>query len=53
MAMFYGYDVKNDPAELELAGEVFMEAMSVGQSHDAGDKPDGAAKHALVSTLTS
>lgn len=28
VAMFYGYDVKDDPAELEIAGEVFMNALS-------------------------
>jgi hypothetical protein len=26
--MFYGYDVKNDPAELIIAGDVFMNALS-------------------------
>lgn len=51
VAMFYGYDVKNDPAELELAGEVFMEAMSVGQSHDAGDKPDGAVSAQITKLM--
>lgn len=51
VAMFYGYDVKNDPAELELAGEVFMEAMSVGQSHDAGDKPDGAVSAQITKIM--
>lgn len=28
IAMFYGYDVKNDSAELVIAGEVFMSALS-------------------------
>ncbi len=28
IAMFYGYDVKNDVAELEIAGEVFINALS-------------------------
>lgn len=28
IAMFYGYDVKNDPAELEIASSVFMNALS-------------------------
>lgn len=51
VAMFYGYDVKNDPAELELAGEVFMEAMSVGQSLDAGDKPDGAVSAQITKLM--
>lgn len=30
VAMFYGYDVKNDSAELVIAGEVFMSALSPG-----------------------
>lgn len=28
VAMFYGYDVKNDPAELIIAGDVFSQSMS-------------------------
>lgn len=28
VAIFYGYDVKNDPSELEIAGEVFSTAIS-------------------------
>lgn len=32
-AMFYGYDVKNDPKELVLAREVFTMAMSPHQSN--------------------
>lgn len=28
VAMFYGYDVKNDPAEMAIAGEIFMTALS-------------------------
>ena len=51
VALFYGYDVKNDPAELELAGEVFMEAMSVGQSLDIGDKPDGAVSAQITKLM--
>ncbi len=30
VAMFYGYDVKDDPAELVIASEVFQRAMSPG-----------------------
>ena len=30
IAMFYGYDVKHDSAELVIAGEVFMSALSPG-----------------------
>lgn len=29
VALFYGYDVKNDSVELEIAGEVFSSAMSL------------------------
>lgn len=36
VAMFYGYDVKNDPAELMIAGDVFTKALSPsGASTDA------------------
>ena len=35
-AMYYGYDVKNDPAELVIAGEVFMAAMSPGEQQVGG-----------------
>ncbi|MBO5868857.1 MAG: EcsC family protein [Oscillospiraceae bacterium] len=28
IALFYGYDVKNDPAELQIASEVFMRALN-------------------------
>ena len=30
IAMFYGYDVKNDSSELMIAGDVFMNALSPG-----------------------
>ena len=43
IAMFYGYDVKNDPSELELAGNVLMEAMSVGQASDSENEAESAA----------
>ena len=32
VAMFYGYDVKNDSAELVIASEVFMNALSPSSS---------------------
>lgn len=28
IAMFYGYDIKNDPSELVIASDVFMNALS-------------------------
>ena len=30
VAMFYGYDVKDDPSELVIAGEVFVQSISSG-----------------------
>lgn len=33
VALFYGYDIKDDPAELEIAGEVFMNAMNPSSSN--------------------
>lgn len=32
VAMFYGYDVKNDSAELVIASEVFINALSPSSS---------------------
>lgn len=33
VAMYYGYDVKDDPAELEIASEVFMNSISPSQNN--------------------
>lgn len=41
VALFYGYDVQNDPAELEIAGEVFSNAMS----------PDSGSNNALAENI--
>lgn len=34
VALFYGYDVKNNPGELEIAGEVFSNSMNPGSSNN-------------------
>ena len=47
-AMFYGYDVKNDPDELMIAEEVFMKAMSPSAA-DASEMGDILGKVMLVS----
>jgi len=36
VAMFYGYDVKNDPDELAHAGEVFTRSLNPGQKQHTG-----------------
>lgn len=36
IAMFYGYDVRNDAAELEIAGQVFSEAMAPNHGSSIG-----------------
>ena len=41
VATFYGYDIKNDPAELALAGEVFIHSME----HHAPVNGADAASH--------
>lgn len=46
VAMYYGYDVKNNPDELAIASEVFSIAMS--PSHDGGDEFAGAIGKILV-----
>ncbi len=42
IALFYGYDVKNDPAEFEIASEIFINAIS----------PNSASNSELSATLT-
>lgn len=51
IAMFYGYDVKNDPSELKLAGDVLMEAMSVGQIPDSENEAEGAASSQITKLM--
>lgn len=52
IAMFYGYDVKNDPAELEIASEVFMNAISPKNNNDS-ELSNTIAKVMLITTATS
>ena len=52
IALFYGYDVKNDPAELEIASEVFMNAMSPRSSNN-NELSNSIAKIMLLTTTTS
>lgn len=51
-ALFYGYDIKNDPAELQIASEVFMNAMSPKNNNDS-ELSSAIAKVMLLSTTTS
>lgn len=51
VALFYGYDVKNDPAELEIAGEVFSNAMSP-QNSDNNALTQDIAKVMLITETT-
>ena len=52
VALFYGYDIKNDPAELEIASEVFINAMNPKSSNDS-ELSSTIAKIMLLSTATS
>ena len=52
IAMFYGYDIKNDPAELQIASEVFMSAMNPKTSSDS-ELSGTIAKVMLLTTTTS
>ena len=52
VALFYGYDIKNDPAELEIASEVFMNALSP-QSSANNELSNSIAKIMLLTTATS
>lgn len=51
-ALFYGYDIKNDPAELQIASEVFMNAMSPRNNNDS-ELSSAIAKVMLFTTTTS
>lgn len=52
VALFYGFDIKNDPAELEIASEVFINAMNPKSSNDS-ELSSTIAKIMLLSTATS
>ena len=52
IALFYGYDIKNDPAELQIASEVFMSALnlkSTGETELSG----AIAKVMLLTSATT
>lgn len=52
IALFYGYDIKNDPAELEISSEVFINALNPHSS--GGSELSGTiAKIMLLSTASS
>ncbi len=52
IAMFYGYDVKNDPAELVIASEVFMSSLSPS-SHGTNEMTSIIGKVMLLTELTA
>ena len=52
IAMFYGFDVKNDPAELEIAGEVLTNAMNPS-SNGSGELSTTIAKVMLLTETTT
>lgn len=52
VAMYYGYDVKNDANELVISSEVFMSALSPGRS-DTNGMTDIIAKIMLMSKSTA
>lgn len=52
VALFYGYDIKNDPAELQIASEVFMNAMNP-RSKLEGELSSTIAKVMLFTTTTT
>ena len=52
IALFYGYDIKNDPTELEIVSGVFMNAVSP-QSSNNNELSDSIAKIMLLTTKTS
>ena len=52
VAMFYGYDVKNDPAELIIASEVFVSSLNP-QSVNSNEIGSIIGKIMLISELTT
>ena len=52
IAMFYGYDVKNDPSELIIASEVFVSALNP-QNVNANEIGSIIGKIMLISELTT
>ncbi len=51
IALFYGYDIKNDPAELQIASQVFAGAVNPRGSN--GEFSNAIAKIMLISTTTA
>lgn len=52
IALFYGYDIKNDPAELQIASEVFLNAINPKNNND-NELSSTMAKIMLLTTTTS
>ncbi len=48
IAMFYGYDVKNDSIELEIAGEVFTNALNKMTTNGVNEKTNIIGKFMLM-----
>lgn len=53
VAMFYGYDVKNDASELVIASEVFVGALDPKNSGNEGELGGIIGKIMLISELTT
>ena len=51
VAMFYGYDIKNDPAELAIASEVFMNGLNPKST--TGSELSGAIAKIMLLTETT
>lgn len=52
VAMYYGYDIKNDPAELMIASDVFMNALSPN-SHGTNEVTGIIGKIMLMTEITT
>ena len=51
--MYYGYDVKNDPNELEIASGVFMSSLSPGNDLTSNELTASIAKFMVFSETTA
>jgi len=53
IAMHYGYDVKNDPAELQIVAEVFMKAFNPSETIDVSESGTLIMKIMAISEISA
>lgn len=48
VALIYGYDVKNDPAEMEIAGTIFANSMAPSADNEMGGLGTAVGKVMMI-----